>query len=277
MTTPGPDPRLDALGIVALGAATREEQADAESWVAGHPDAQAELAALRRVAFLLPFAVPQVEPSPALRARVLAIAGASAPSASSSVRAAPQSFGARHAAWPVWLLAAASALLALGLGVYTWQLRARVGSLEANLNSATIRLANAEAEMRDAGARLVRAQAETSILSAPDLARIDLAGQAKAPTAIARAFWSRAQGLVLTATRLPELPAGRTYQLWVLTDGAPISAGIFQPDASGVASVVFDTPVSLPTPRGMAVSVEPAGGVPAPTGDILLVGTDVAE
>ncbi|MGI8672636.1 MAG: anti-sigma factor domain-containing protein, partial [Luteitalea sp.] len=121
------------------------------------------------------------------------------------------------------------------------------------------------------------ARAETSILSAPDLARVDLAGQKDAPGAIARAFWSRAQGLVFTAARLPDLPRGRTYQLWVLTSGAPVSAGLFTPDASGGVSVVFETPVSLPAPTGMAVSVEPDGGVPAPTGDIILAGTKVAD
>ena len=86
------------------------------------------------------------------------------------------------------------------------------------------------------------------------------------------AFWSRAQGLVFTAARLPDLPQGRTYQLWVLTAGAPVSAGLFRPDASGGSSAVFDTPVALPTPAGLAVSIEPEGGVPAPTGDIVLVG-----
>lgn len=75
-----------------------------------------------------------------------------------------------------------------------------------------------------------------------------------------------------TARRLPELRRGRTYQLWVLTSGAPISAGLFRPDASGGASVVFDTPVSLPTPAGLAVSSEPDGGVSARTADIVLAG-----
>ena len=77
---------------------------------------------------------------------------------------------------------------------------------------------------------------------------------------------------MLTAAHLPDLPAGRTYQLWVLTSGAPVSAGMFHPDASGGTSMVFDTPVSLPAPAGLAVSMEPDGGVPAPTGEIVLVG-----
>ncbi len=144
--------------------------------------------------------------------------------------------------------------------------------LQADLQVSEARLAAAEVEGRASRIRLARAQSETAILSAADLRRVDLAGQKGAPQAAARAFWSRAQGLVLTTTRLPELPAGRTYQLWVLTDGAPVSAGVFRPDPSGGTSVVFDTPVSLPAPAGMAVSIEPDGGVPAPTGDIVLVG-----
>lgn len=171
-----------------------------------------------------------------------------------------------------WLAAAAAAILALGLGVYALQLRSQVERLQADLDATAARLATTEAEARVNRTRLARAQAETSILTAADLRRVDLAGQKGAPRAAARAFWSRAQGLVLTATRLPDLPEGRTYQLWVLTSGAPISAGIFRPDASGGTSIVFDTPVSLPPPAGMAVSVEPAGGVPAPTGEIVLIG-----
>ena len=77
---------------------------------------------------------------------------------------------------------------------------------------------------------------------------------------------------MFTATRLPDLPRGRTYQVWVLTDGAPVSAGLMEPDAEGRVTAVFDTSVALPQPTGMAVSVEPSGGVPAPTGDIILVG-----
>jgi hypothetical protein len=35
---------------------------------------------------------------------------------------------------------------------------------------------------------------------------------------------------------------------------------------------VFETPVDLPQPVGMAVTIEPDGGVPSPTGDKYLVG-----
>jgi anti-sigma-K factor RskA len=70
---------------------------------------------------------------------------------------------------------------------------------------------------------------------------------------------------VVAMQNLPTPPAGHDYQLWVLDPGAeaPISAGLITDSRS------FTTkPVTTPTP-GFAVSLEPAGGRPEPTGPIL--------
>jgi anti-sigma-K factor RskA len=145
-----------------------------------------------------------------------------------------------------WIAAAAALVIAVGVTVYAIQLR---GQLRSDRAIATI-------------------------LAAPDLARIDLAGQQAAPSASARALWSRSRGLVFTASNLPPAPAGRVYQLWVLSNQpAPISAGLMKPDASGRVTISFATPADLPQPVAMAVTLEPDGGVPSPTGDKYLVGT----
>ena len=34
---------------------------------------------------------------------------------------------------------------------------------------------------------------------------------------------------VLVLDALPPLPAGKTYQAWVITDNTPVSAGVFAP------------------------------------------------
>jgi anti-sigma-K factor RskA len=118
-----------------------------------------------------------------------------------------------------------------------------------------------------------------AVLTAPDVARIDLAGQTPvAPQATARAFWSRSRGMVFTAANLPPLPAGRVYQLWVVTaQRAPLSAGLLTPDGQGSVSATFNTPADIPQPVALAVTIEPAGGVPAPTGDRYLIGTVAAR
>ncbi|BCS34941.1 hypothetical protein TBR22_A41670 [Luteitalea sp. TBR-22] len=272
MTTPASsDPRYEALAAYALGTLPAEERDAVRAWIAESADARQEFEALQEAVGALALAAPQIEPPPALRARVLAIADAgSRPGA----RPAP----AVSTRWTVWpALAAAAIVAALGLGAYATHLRTRVAALEARLGDAQARLVRAEAEARRTQALLARAEVGRSVLGAPDLRRVDLAGQAPAPAARARAFWSRARGLVLNATGLPGLPRGRTYQLWLLAEGAPVSAGVFTVDASGGATVVIDSPPGVPSPKGMAVSVEPDGGSPAPTGAIVLAGTSLGE
>lgn len=241
----------------------------------GTPD---DARAVGLVARGLLHAVPQTDPPPHLKARVMAIVHAStAERARTPTTARPSPAeapgGARTSrGTSSWLPLAAAALVAIGLGLYAAQLRMRVDLLDARLAETAARLANAEADVRDARTSLVRAQAETAVLTAPDVTRVDLAGQVTAPSAVARAYWSRTRGLVLSASRLPDLPPDRTYQVWVLTDDAPVSAGLLRPDADGRGAAVFDTPRGVTEPRGVAVSVEPEGGVPAPTGAIVLAG-----
>jgi hypothetical protein len=119
------------------------------------------------------------------------------------------------------------------------------------------------------------AQAPLAVLTAPDVRQINLAGQTPAPRASARAFWSRSRGVVFTAANLPALPPGRIYQLWFIAGKTPVSAGLLAPpDGQGSLTSTVATPIDLPTPDALAVSIEPAGGSPSPgpTGDIYLIG-----
>jgi hypothetical protein len=172
-----------------------------------------------------------------------------------------------------WLAGAASLVLAAALGLYWLNLRSRIGALELRLQEATDRATAGERQLADLRRVADDAQSQLAVLVAPDLQRIDLAGQPRAPQASARAFWSRSRGLVFTASNLPAAPAGKTYQLWVLTkQPAPISAGLFKPDPQGRVAAVFETPLELPQPIGMAVPLEQDGGVPSPTGEKYMEG-----
>jgi anti-sigma-K factor RskA len=171
------------------------------------------------------------------------------------------------------LATAASFAFAVGLTVYAAHLRDRISSLETELRDANERTYAMQQQVADAQRAASGAQSAVAILTAPDVAHVDLAGQPVAPNASARAFWSRAHGLVFTGTNLPQLPTGRTYQLWVVTAQAPIGVGMLRPDSQGTISGTFATPVDIPQPVAMAVTIEPDGGMPAPTGEKFLVGT----
>jgi len=255
--------------LYVLGALTPADRDAFETHVASCADCAAHVKSLAPVIQALAHTAPQHEPSPALRTRVLgSIPG-------SPVQTAPisPSVGRPPRGFVPWLAAAASLVLAAALGVYALSLRSRIGALELRLQEATDRAAAGERQLAEVRRVAGDAQSQLAVLVAPDVLRIDLAGQPTAPQASARAFWSRSRGLVFTASNLPAVPPGKTYQIWVLTkQAAPISAGLFKPDPQGRVAAVFETPLDLPQPVGMAVTIELNGGVPAPTGDKYLVG-----
>jgi anti-sigma-K factor RskA len=232
--------QANAAGYV-LGSLDPEERRAFASHLAGCAECSAEVASLQPVVGALATVVPQVTPRAELRDRILSGAGGAAKSRRS---ASETRVGG-------WLPLAAAIVIAVGAGVYVVRLQRQIGELQA---------------------RFDQAQATTAVLAAPDLARIDLQGQPVAPDARARALWSRSRGLVFTAANLPPAPEGKSYQVWVVTAQAPISAGLLTPDSSGVGTQYYMTPSDIAPPVAVAVTLEPAGGVPAPTGERYLVG-----
>ena len=265
--TPSHDDLKDDAAAYALGVLEPGERAAFEQHLAGCADCAADVRELQRAAAALPHAVPQVSPPPSLRARILGEAAAvTTPTASAPVRR-------DRRAPPAWLSVAAMLVIGVGAFVYAQRMQARVTNLEAQLRDAQARAATADRLTAEARTVAFRAQAAMGVFAAPDVARIDLAGQPVAVSARARALWSRQRGMVFTVANLPPLPAGRVYQVWVVTAQAPVSAGLLTPDASGGGSVYYETPVDIAPPTAVAVTLEPAGGVPAPTGAMYLVGT----
>ena len=260
----------EAAGLYALGALAGAERDAFEAHLATCAECAADVRALGGVVTALPYAVPQVDPPYALRGRVLAAAGAPQSSSRSTVTQIPER---THVSVNVaWLAVAALLVVSVALGAYAVNLRQRVGGLEGQLRDAVNRLDLTEQRLAEATRAAERAQLRMAVLTSPDLKQVNLTGQPPAPRAAGRAFWSRSNGLLFAANELPPLPAGRTYQLWFLTPGAPVNAGLIKPDQNGRITAAFDTPPGTPDPTGVAVSIEPEGGVPAPTGAIYLAG-----
>jgi hypothetical protein len=93
------------------------------------------------------------------------------------------------------------------------------------------RSARDDANRQIAEARQVAQRAETVgvILAAPDLIRFNLTSTL-ADGSSAQVLWSRTRGLVLSGSRLPPAGPDKTYQLWLMTSGQSVSAGVrFRP------------------------------------------------
>jgi len=271
----------DQAAAYALGALTPDERALFEAHLADCALCAAEVRTFVPVVTTLAITNPAAAPSPTVRDRLLAairqpqstIGQRSGQPLVQDVQAGSPGRTPRSGSRLSQYAMAASVALAVAAGAYAAQLRGRVTTLEARLRETTLRADTNERLVADARRSAGEAQRTVLVLAAPDLARIDLAGQPAAPQASARAFWSRSRGLVFTASNLPAPPRGRAYQLWVLTaQPAPINAGMLKLDANGRATAMIDTPQDLPKPVAMAVTLEPEAGVPSPTGDKYLVG-----
>ena len=221
-------------------------------------------------------AVPQLDPPGALRDRVMAgVLGIEQqrPVARPAFGAEAIRLEPRRTAGPAqWMPLAASVALSFGLGGYAYSLQQRIASLEDQLTDARAQAADTLARAEATRRTLQVTQTHLDVLTAPDSTRVALAGQAPAPGASGRADWSGARGLAVSLENLPPLRPGRTYQVWLLTAGMPVSAGLLTPDPAGRSTSVYPVPQAGVVPTGIALTEEPDGGLPQPTGQPILVG-----
>ncbi|MEJ7760138.1 MAG: anti-sigma factor [Gemmatimonadaceae bacterium] len=121
-------------------------------------------------------------------------------------------------------------------------------------------------------ASLAESNALVAAMTGSDVKVVSLASEsARQPQA--QMFWNRASDdWTMIASGLPSLKPGRTYQVWLVTDSAKISAGTFEPDARGRTVLRAKYALDRNALRAVAITDEPAGGVPAPTGAMVIVG-----
>lgn len=95
-----------------------------------------------------------------------------------------------------------------------------------------------------------------------------------APRAHARLSYNRRTGVIeLTVSDMPPLPVGKTYQLWLLIGGSPVSAGTFNIWPGGRAMMHGQLAADALEASAFAVTLEPAGGSNKPTGPKYLMGS----
>jgi hypothetical protein len=110
-----------------------------------------------------------------------------------------------------------------------------------------------------------------ALLRIPNAKAVSLTGSDLAKRATGVLLYdSRTQKLWLYSVNLPECPAGTTYQLWAIRD-KPISIGTFQMDTGETAHLLVKKVLGFSDAKSFAVSLEPSGGRPQPTGQMYLL------
>ncbi len=115
------------------------------------------------------------------------------------------------------------------------------------------------------------ASALADVMAEPDSRLLTLVPGAGASSGTVKVAWSSSDGTaVLIADGLPTAPSGSAYELWLIADEVPQPMQVLQSAGDGRLRAVIDID-SVPDAWG--VTIEPEGGSPAPTGDILFLGT----
>ena len=257
------------LADYVLGELTAEDRRRVDAHVTTCPACATELRELGLAFQGIGLAEEAVPPPPHLRARVLDSLRDDSPAAS-ELRRAPADSRAAAPAYGAWLALAATTALVLGAALF-WSLQRNSG-----LRDALRTLDATAAELSERiGRNEQQADLAVSILTSPDMRRIDLAGFAASRDAVARAYWSPARGLLIVADRLPPPPAGRVYQVWLIgSDSAgPVSAGLLDDPGPGRGMLIVPAPQGVAGTVTIAVTDEPPGGLAAPTGGKHLAGS----
>jgi len=257
------------LALYALDALSGEDRVNLEKHLATCPACRLELEQLRGDGALLALSVTGPKPPMRARQRLLdAVAKESAISptlAQKTRKDGPPSVVVRpRRSWWPWLgWAATAAVLVFAASLWKENSVLREGLASANTQAA--RNTRELEDLRRIAAPIIE----------PESQRVTLVAVKTPPQPQGKAFYLRNRSnLVFVANNMPALPPQKAYELWLIpTQGAPIPAGVFKPDAHGSATVV-----NPPLPAGIeakafAITIENEAGATSPTMPIVMMGT----
>jgi hypothetical protein len=221
----------------ALGVLAEPERSEVRSHLqSGCENCAAGLREARAIAFSIGAAVEGPEPSRQLRGRILAAAG-----------------GASQSRWN-WFSAlvsvGATALAAAGLIVYPG----------ANFRTELAGMRTAVDQSNAAAAALRQA---LDLIQSPETREV-VFGEGQPAPPRGRVFF-QSSSVLLVASRLPAPPPEKTYEMWIIRGGTPVPAGLFSSDSNGNAIHLYRPSTPLAESDIVAVTLEVAGGVNAPT------------
>jgi anti-sigma-K factor RskA len=243
----------DDLALLALGQLQGDERVALEKHLEGCAPCRRELEQLRGDTALL--ALSAAGPTPPRRARERLL---------KSIAKEPRAPKAASRRW-TWTLVPWFAAAAFGLAaVFFFQQSDRLSQ----------RVAELQSESAQQKAQLERAREVVTTLTSTDALRVTLVAAQAPPQPQGKAIYVRDRSsLVFLASNMPALPPQKAYELWLIpTNGAPIPAGVFKPDAHGSATVIEPPLPAGVEAKAFAITVEPEQGSAAPTMPIVMMG-----
>ncbi len=244
------------LDLYALDALDGAEKQTLEAHLHGCSACQRDLALARERTAVLGLAAPPLAPPPSVKSELMRKVRAEGPAKEKqAVQSEPKKIR--------WSLR-----FSLGFGLATAVLAiATFELLKVDLERGK-EIKQLQAQLSQDAASM---QAMGAVTSAPDSAQITLLQQPGGPPGQAHVLYNARMGLAVYSGQIAPPPADKSYQLWLVpSSGAPVDAGLVAANQQNGAVVVRLTPGL--TAKAFAVTLEPLGGRPQPTGPKVLVG-----
>jgi anti-sigma-K factor RskA len=266
--------RDEDFDLYALGALEGDEKLAIESHISACADCASKLAEARGRISLLAFAAPQADPSPSIKERLMAQVHASRANESATPRSDAASFAPARSPrvaepastgffgrWWAAVLVPVGAALAIA-AVALWHRNVQLDRQLADLHST----------IQQQQAQLDEAHHLADLFESKDTITVALAPQPGIPPSSAHVMYNAKMGMLMYDGILNPTPADKSYELWLVpTTGDPINAGVFNPIEGKTNHWMMKLPPGI-SPKAFAVTLEPAGGMPRPTGPMVLVG-----
>jgi anti-sigma-K factor RskA len=248
--------QFDSIAALdAIGAATLDEANALGAHLPSCPDCRRARYEYGEATSMLARDLDPVMPPPRVRERIFAVIDGSEPA---NVIDARDRFNSSR-----WWMAAAVVFLAL----WGWrELSVRVTREKIHTTEAEVRRLAGQNQLL--AARNEKLSAEMASLASRDTRTIALTGQQVSPSASAKVFLEPQQRrAVVFFYNLPANASDKSYQLWILRadQPKPQSAGVFDVTKSGAASISIENLPLATEIKGLAVTLEPKGGVEQPT------------
>lgn len=174
---------------------------------------------------------------------------------------------------PLWTYKLAAAVLLTGflaLALFTQQLSNSVEEKASQINYLQNELVYLESELEQRDQLL-------AILESREMYLVTMAGLDTSPDGYGKILWDpEGERALLQVGNLPQPAEDKDYQLWLIKDEqSPVSAGIFNFERPGTdlfyrIDALAEAPSDIS--NTFAITLEPKGGVPQPTGEMYLVG-----
>jgi anti-sigma-K factor RskA len=258
--------RSEDFDLYALGVLEGEEKAAFEAHVPTCAECAEKLAEARGRIALLAFAAPRVEPSPSVKERMMrqihsAPEAARVPQRERAPREPERAGGFFGRWWAAAVLVPVSALLIL-VSIGLWRENSHL----------TNELGKERAELQKQQAQLDEARHVLALMEAKDTISVALAPQPGMPKGDVRVMYNQKMGMAMCDGWVDPAPANKSYQLWLVPmDGKPISAGLIEYSSGPIKPWTVKLPPGVAA-KAFAVTLEPEGGMPQPTGPMVLVG-----